>query len=575
MRRTTSFVAVLFGFLAGLGLAPACAQTPCDELVRLVPDDVGICLVVRDLRGHVRAVLDSPFADLLRRSPIAVAVRAGPESRKLEEAERYFRDHFQVDWARLLDDVFGDAVVLAFWPGPPGQADQERGLVLLRARDPDLLARLQDRLAEVMKQAGNGVTVAPRTHRDVVYTAWNDGKKASFVYRSGGLLAVTHQEELLQQLIDRQRSPAQGATALERQLRRLGLADALAALWFNPRAFDPEIEQKTAQAPGVDEAARRNILAHWKALEGAALAANVRERELEIEWAFLVHEAQLPDAARLFFRTGRPSELWQRFPEHALLTVAGRVDMSAVAELVRHFLGEPARRAVQDALDRYGQGSLGRDVVKEVFPGLGPDWGFCVIPPGPEGKTWVPHLLGAVRVQSGGEDPPLDRALFHFLNSVGMLAVIAHNAGQPDKMTLRTEMQGNVEVKYFTLEKGFPLGVRPAFALKDGYLVFGSSPDVVRQFGGPRPSQPAPDAPECPWVRLSVQRLRAYLADHADALADHIAAKEQIPLDEARRRLTAVGSVLELFDQVEIGQRSTSDQLHLTARVRTSVPLRK
>src|SRR5262249_52338875 len=159
---------------------------------------------------------------------------------------------------------------LAYWPGPPGQPEKERGLMMLWARSPPLLTGLLDRLEQAAKQAGNPSLRAFRSHRDVTYNAWDDGKRPSFTYQSGALFAISHQEDVLRQLIDRERSAARPDTAMARQLRRLGLEDSVAALWFNPRTFDAELERITAHRPGIDAGLRSAVLAHWKAFEGAA-----------------------------------------------------------------------------------------------------------------------------------------------------------------------------------------------------------------------------------------------------------------------------------------------------------------
>ena len=44
----------------------------------------------------------------------------------------------------------------------------------------------------------------------------------------------------------------------------------------------------------------------------------------------------------------------------------------------------------------------------------------------------------------------------------------------------RSLRQDRTEVRYLAGEGAFPPGVQPAYALKDGYLVFASSPEAVR-----------------------------------------------------------------------------------------------
>src|SRR5579884_3703467 len=51
------------------------AATPREELLRLVPDSVGFCLVVQDLRNHTADLQNSPFFEQLRQCSFAIKIR--------------------------------------------------------------------------------------------------------------------------------------------------------------------------------------------------------------------------------------------------------------------------------------------------------------------------------------------------------------------------------------------------------------------------------------------------------------------------------------------------------------------
>ena len=86
------------------------AGTPRDDLLRLVPEDVGFCLVIQDLRGHSQSFLQSPFAKKLWESPIGMTIASAPEQKKLLEFEAQLQQGLGVTWPQLRDEVFGDAV---------------------------------------------------------------------------------------------------------------------------------------------------------------------------------------------------------------------------------------------------------------------------------------------------------------------------------------------------------------------------------------------------------------------------------------------------------------------------------
>src|SRR5262249_28198494 len=161
---------------------------------------------------------------------------------------------------------------------------------------------------------------------------------------------------------------------------------------------------------------------------------------------------------------------------------------------------------------------LGLDIVRDVLPNIGPDWGFCISAPPSSDKTLVPVMIAALRVRSGGPAKRVDQALLTGLNSLAFALVVSYNQSHTDAMKLSTELQYKVDMKYLSNDKLFPAGCRPAFAFKDGYLVLASSPEAVKEFRSTK-NGPETSAAETPLLRCSVKALRNYLKDHLDGLA--------------------------------------------------------
>jgi len=209
-----------------------------------------------------------------------------------------------------------------------------------------------------------------------------------------------------------------------------------------------------------------------------------------------------------------------------------------------------------------------------VLPFVGPEWGVCVTAP-PAEAAWFPQVVAAVRVRPGDKAPPVDQALFAAVHALGQMAVLDYNGKNKDRMSLRTLFQGRTEVRYLEGGSQLPPGLRPAFALHDGYLVLASSPEAVRRFAGLGPARPAPTAEEFPLLRLSLKDLRQYVKDRREPLAQAVAEKNEIPRDEAERRLDGLLAGLQLLDRVELTQKPAPGQVTLSLRVRTALPLRK
>jgi hypothetical protein len=569
-----AFLCILWtGMLAAV---PAQALTPREELLRLVPADVGACMVIQDLRGNARAFLESSFVEQLQQSRLGSALRNAPETRKLLEVEKYCRTQLQMDWTRLRDEILGEAVVMAYWPGASGTPDQDQGVILVRAHDPAVLAEFFDHLLQALKQAKTA-SVEARQHNGLEYTHWSDGRKHGYFLVRGPILAFSPQEGVMRRVLDlAQSAPSGEEPPVAQHMRKLGVDKALAALWINPRGLEAEMEQKVAQASGVEAVVRRTVLGCWKALDGIALTASLQKADLELGLIIQADQEKLPATLRKMVASElRPSEAWQFFPSHAILTMAGRIDASGMTEFLSSFLTVPTRQAVRDLLDRNARAVLGRDVFQDVLPNLGPDWGLCIaVPPAADAQAWFPHVIGALRIQPGAKEPPLDRFLLDALNSAAMLGVVTYNNKHSDEMILKVAMQDKVEVKYLTNDKCFPSGFQPAFALKEGYLVLASSPAAMQQFRRAAGAA-APSAAEIPLVRLSLLEARAFIKGHLDQLAAMLAEKDGITREEAVERLDGIVTGLEFFDRLELCQRSTSGQVSLVLRMRTTQALRK
>jgi len=551
------------------------AGTPRDDLLRLVPEDVGFCLVIQDLRGHSEAFLQSPFAKKLWESPIGVAIASAPEQKKLLEFQTQLQQALGVTWPQLRDDIFGDAVVFAYRPGGPGKEDQEQGLMLVFARNDQLLADLTKRFNDLRQQSGDLKEVSVREHHGVNYQCRVEHHGENFAYLHGHVLAFSTREQMLQQVIDLERKASSEEPAILRHLRRLGADQSLAALWINPRAFDASFEQKAKQLQGAEASVLQTIQAHWKAVNGIALSATIKESEVKLTLALSAETELLPATAKAIFSgENKPSSLWSAFPDKALLAVAGRLDVAAWNDLLSGLLPDDKRRAIRDFANRFAGAALGKNVTKEVLPGLGPDWGICVMaPPLEQGgdKSWVPHAILALQIQRGD----VAHAILQALNSLALLGVFAYNGSHPDQMILHPldKMEGS----YLTNEAQFPSGFQPAFALKDSFLVLGSAPEAIRRFVI-KPAATPRAAADIPLFRLSLHDLAQYLSAHQSALAEHISKKNEghpVSKEEIARKLGDLAQICQLFNRLELVQKSNSGSLTLSLRLQTAFPLGK
>jgi hypothetical protein len=559
--------AARWAILAVLVVGSRCpAASPRDELLRYVPDEAGFCMVVQNLRGTLADLRDSPFAKAWNKSAPGAAVVRTPEWQQLEKVEQYLEKNLGVGWQALRDDVFGEAFAFAYQPGPMGKPDQEQGLFLLRARNARTLATLVQKLNELQKGTGELKELVAREHGGVKYFRRVESKSTNYYLLEGPVLLFTGQEAFLQQAIDRGKSLANSEPPLIARLTEMGLDKAMVALTINPRAFDEPVSRGAADSAG------KTFSSFWKALQAIGIGVYV-ERDVRLTLTVKAKTEQLPEPARRFLaRAARTSELWGSFPDNALMAAGGRLDAAAQYDLLGELLTPASRGVLTAGLERGIGAVLGKDVVKEVLPAIGPDWGLCVTTPAADSKSWMPRMLFAVRVAPGAGADPIDQALLAAVHTAAQVAVLGHNNKSPDQpIVLRTTVLDKVKVRYLEGETTFPLGVRPAFALKAGYLVFASAPEVIQNFK----LGPVPSTGPSPLLRMSLKEVRAYLDEHGEAVAAEMARRHGISKEAAREKLAGFRRASEWIDRIELVQKASAGQVALSLTVKTSQALKK
>jgi hypothetical protein len=565
----------LVPFLASLCLCgESYSAPPRDELLRLVPSDAGFCVVVQGLRDQAARLEKSPAVARLAKSPYGQAVRESPEAKRLAKLDEELRQNLNVSWAQLRDDILGDAVVLAYSPGPPGKPDAEVGLLLVHARRADLLAGLFDRLNDLQTKDGKLTGLDRREHRGQPYVVRHKKDEGDeFYFLRGPVLALTDQESALKAAIDRDKDakPVDADVSIVAgRLKSLGVERDFVIWWLNPRAFDPAVTAKAAAAHGAEGAFLRTFARYWSTLDGAAVSFTLG-RDVSVNLALQAKTEALPASARkVLAETSRPSALWSSFPDNALFAAAGRVPWEPVAEAGGEFMTADAKRDVRDTIERTIGAILGKDVLPQLLRHLGPEWGLCVTPPEPGEKGWLPSLIAVLRLRPGEGGVPVEQRVLDGLDFAARFCVLGYNSQRAGQLRLRVEPQDGVDVRVIE-GNHLPPGLQPAFAWKGGYLVLASTPEAVRRFNPPSRSAElaAADGSEVPLMRLALQGWAGYLRAYRKPVAAYLADAYKVPAAEADARIDRLLQGLDLFDGVEVVQRTAPGKATITVRLKT------
>ncbi len=552
--------------LLGLGVPSVCrAQkvSAADELLRYVPKDTSVCFVLNDLRSQAVRWDKSPWMQLLKKSPLAQALVDTPEFKNLLKLQVELKKTLDIDWPTLRDEVLGDAVVFAYQPVRPGQPAEEQGVLMIRSRQAQVLAKLLDNLNRAQKSSGELKTLEAKEYKGMTYFRRQEQKETHYYYLQGSFLAYTGKEELLKQILEQKKQGDSVAPAPALHLKKVAASQALASLWINPRALDAELLQKAAGLAGPEAFWFKAFQSQWQAVDGIVVSFAAQD-SLELKLTILARDKDIPASARPWFaEPPQTSEVWKRFPDSAIFSMAGRVDVAALADSILSLSPPDVRQQMQKSLQPL-TAMAGLDLNKDVAPYIGPDWGICMMPAADPQK--IPMILAALAVQPGKKTFGVDQSLYQGIQFLAGFSLLDFNRRHPnDPMALRTLQQDKIEVKYLVHPTALPPGIEPALALKDRYLLLATNPEAIAQFREAAP--PRVKSGEVPLVRISTKELAKVLRQHHAAIVEHMAAQNTISKLAAAQELDKAVSMLDLLGPIEINHTGGLGQMSVILRI--------
>jgi len=514
---------------------------PREELLRLVPADAGLTVMVQNLRGHAEQLAESPLMALLR--------QRGIELPELQAIDPLVKAQIGVTIAELRDDLLGDCIVLSDQAPPDGQPQQNRTLMLVWVRKPELLQRLIQQVNML-----EGVKANPEiAHAGHVYHRRVKANQTDYYFIRGSVFGMSDREDMIRAALERDRDTetvAQREPALSKSWRALGILDDLVVLSVRPREYDRDMRHQRDATKSIPEKAfLTNFIRYWESLDSVAVSVRVGA-EIDVTLAMRMRTADLSISAQRFLQqASRGSLLQQLIPEKALFSFDSRWDVAAFSEMFGEFLSEEMRRTFRTMIHEQVTPLMGRDAFKEVLNALGPDWLAWIAP---NDKALFPEVAMVLRIQT----PEAEKRTRQSLQQLAFLARYSYNRAYPDHEPIVIESVDGLT--YLANTQIFPPGVQPAFAVGQGYLYIASHPDVVQRLMRPLIANGSIDST---WIRLSFRHLQAWLTRHRTMLA-------KMNRDWATEQIDTVISALQWLDRCELQVESSDAD---TARFRLRI----
>jgi hypothetical protein len=599
----------------GIGVAVEPAR-PTRELLKLLPADASVVLSVDDLRGQTRALLSSPLIEDFLKLPAVEAWFRSEKYKELERARDKIEAVLKVSLAEVRDKVLGDAVVFALRlpaeePFDPAKA---RGILLLKAAKPRLLAGIIEVLNSIQTQNGEIAEVMERVAGDThyfvrTYPAGIGRRPDEYVLFPDGTFAISNAGGLISDVI--RRKTGWDPAALSRQ-------DSLAEL---PRflSLDRRLPDRTVARLFVDarrigkllatapppekEEERRNLAIVQRllvAIESAGAALVLADGRLAL------HAVEALDPGEFTRIFGWPenaipaASIPDRVPAGTLALVSIDLDFAHAYQSLVRWVPEADRPRLASFETAISGILLGQDLRTRVLPSFGPGVLAVVEPPrdedlkagsggGRHGKWPFPTVV-SVEMMSGVRDRaassaepdgpdrvPIARAVDNALRTfLAVLCLDEKRAGGRGRI-VESEVSG---LAVRTLEPPIPL----AYAVDAGghrlvlgtsadavgrYLVCGSDPSATTRFRDLR-AIAFPEA-RC-FICLDLRSAEAEAQKHRQRLIRMIAARDHRPADDVSRDLDRAIDLARLFDaffftnRVEPQSSTVSQTLGLLGR---------
>ena len=585
-RTSTRWIAglIIVCFLGGNWcLKKASADEP--ELTRLVGENVGLCVEIRDLGSHIRDVPSAEWFRRIREISLVKRWQQGSEFAKWQAGQATLSALVGQPLDQFVTELFGESIVVAISPSPSGPP---RAVLLSRAAKDDTWDRvlaLWDVLEahDVQTKSALGRSFQLRRKKMNGQTTGPD----LFTVKLGRTLAISEHEQLILDVIARATSNEDRVKSLDqsptyRQAMSELPEQSVVRVFVDPRRWDADVAKDAATAAW--------LMPLWHRLQWVSVGVEVRDGL--VFHAVAHHDtSDLPAAWQKFVAASEtPSDLSDRLPADSLLAGEARITPHLFRSLQTLDPSEKSQRDWQ-TFGKVTRGLLGRDLFDDVLPHARPNVGGAIVPkiPVEERSAPVDGLFAwpfdlSEETANKSDQPELRESLDGALLTLLNFAAVAHNSRNPDSpATLKVQRQNSLLVRW--LDNLPPY--RPAYGLATAHLLLATDPQLIAAFQdrsgtadglGFDPLFAATRSrhfsDHSQWLFLNGRAARKFLEEQREPLSRQLAHWRNLAPPSAAAHLGRLQELLTPFDAAFVATKITAGEIRITAGVVTPDPQR-
>lgn len=572
----------LLALIGGLVLGRQVVAAEASPLARLAPDSAVVYFELEQSESLLNLLFDPRIKSLLEDNENWRNFQRSQQGTRLKAGLGMIEESIKMPWQQALRELTAGGVALAADPF------ERSSLLLIRAKNPDILARLRQFAIDLgtltALASGKPSPLQASEHRGVeVWTV--AGKVAYATMPDENLLIVSNARDSVVAAIDRaldgERSLADLPEFQQAQTPHPGIA-ARGFLQLEKFRSLPQWEKLRAAPRGNvgTESLFGGLIAVLDQASYLAFDATVTDGHLKLRWRTPFDQASVPASRQWFFapadQDAAPPVLK---PEGTILSVSLYRDHAGMWQQRNDLFDETTLAKLAQVESSLGLFFANRDFGSQVLGEFKPGsrlviarQDFAEVNPVPNVK--LPAFAAVVELKNPEEFSPI--LLTQFQTILGAINLDSAQKGRPQLLQKASEHRGTTvyHASYLSPPGEAASAVelaynfRPACAVQGQYFIVASTDKLARHLIDElQRGDNAPGPRDNVRLVLSLDQLAATLADNQQALVTQNMLEKGNTRKEAEDAVALLLRILRCFGNVELRVTPGNETLEISAQL--------